>query len=129
MTLTRNVSDITTSDSKKRKRVVFANIDAGIEANECIKVFLVSCPEEMDTADCFSTNPVDLCHFFGEEGKIYGYNDLKINIWISCVSFHAYADVTFHSTFNVSITFSFAPFVPLQSPRVPQFLVPYIIEE
>ncbi|XXG57325.1 hypothetical protein AAC387_Pa03g4506 [Persea americana] len=102
MTLTRNVSDITTSDSKKRKRVVFANIDAGIEANECIRVFLVSCPEEMDTADCFSTNPVDLCHFFGEEGKIYGYNDLKINIWISCVSFHAYADVTFHSTFNGS---------------------------
>ncbi|KAK1290576.1 putative histone acetyltransferase type B catalytic subunit [Acorus calamus] len=127
-------------DSKKRKRVGFAKIDAGIEANECIKVFLVSkkdplrfesvaieqifgivgCVSESDkqsgTMMCFMqdkfvssaeevvaenslcVNPVDLNQFFEEEGKIYGFKDLKIKIWLSSISFLAYADITFEST-------------------------------
>lgn len=38
----------------------------------------VSRPEEMDAAGSFSIDPVDLNHFFGEDGKIYGYKDLKV---------------------------------------------------
>ncbi|KAK1313155.1 putative histone acetyltransferase type B catalytic subunit [Acorus calamus] len=85
-------------DSKKRKRVGFAKIDAGIEANECIKVFLVSSAEEVGAENSLCVNPVDLNQFFDEEGKIYGFKDLKIKIWLSSISFLAYADITFEST-------------------------------
>ncbi|XXG48205.1 hypothetical protein AAC387_Pa02g2717 [Persea americana] len=97
----RNGSD-SSIDAKKRKRVGFSDPDVGIEANECIKVFLVSRPEEMDAAGSFSIDPVDLNHFFGEDGKIYGYKDLKIHIWFNIISFRAYADITYQSTFNGS---------------------------
>ncbi|XP_077217413.1 histone acetyltransferase of the GNAT family 2 isoform X2 [Tasmannia lanceolata] len=79
---------------------IFFLVDVGIEANECIKVFLVSNPEEVDAVDSFCIDPIDLNHFFGEDGKIYGYKDLKVNIWLSSKSFHGYADITFQSTFN-----------------------------
>ncbi|OVA11740.1 Histone acetyltransferase type B [Macleaya cordata] len=87
-----------TSDPKKRRRVGFSNIDVGVEANECIKIFLVGSKEEVDAADRFCVDPIDLNRFFGEDGRVYGYKDLKINIWLSSVSFHAYADITYQST-------------------------------
>ncbi|MQL80468.1 hypothetical protein Taro_012910 [Colocasia esculenta] len=93
----------TSADKKKKKRVGFAGVDSGIEANDCIKVFLVSHEEEVGSASSTSIDPVDLNQFFGEDGKIYGYKGLKvtcneINIWLSTVSFCAYADVTYEST-------------------------------
>ncbi|XAR67099.1 Histone acetyltransferase [Bertholletia excelsa] len=85
------------NDPKKRRRVGFSKIDTGIEPNECIKIYLVSRKEELDASNSFCIQPVDLNHFFGDEGKIYGYQNLQINIWVSSISFHAYADITFQS--------------------------------
>ncbi|XP_072994457.1 probable histone acetyltransferase type B catalytic subunit [Typha latifolia] len=97
MALKQKVEE-TSSDSKKRKRVVFAKIDSGVGANECIKVFLVRSQDEVGATSSICIEPVDLNHFFGEDGKIYGYKDLKINIWLSTISFHAYAEISFEST-------------------------------
>ncbi|PIA42839.1 hypothetical protein AQUCO_02000351v1 [Aquilegia coerulea] len=85
-------------DPKKRRRVAFPSIDVGVEANECIKIFLVSCKEEVGVEGSFQIDPVDLNQFFDEDGKIFGYKNLKINIFLSTISFHAYADVTFESS-------------------------------
>ncbi|KAA8534879.1 hypothetical protein F0562_029905 [Nyssa sinensis] len=95
---TKHQSSDPITDAKKRRRVGFAKIDAGIEANECIKIYLVSSKEEVDAADSSCIEPVDLNQFFEEDGKIYGYQGLKITIWVSSVSFHAYAAITFDST-------------------------------
>lgn len=86
------------SDNKKRRRAAFAKIDAGIEANECIKIYLVSSKDEVDSQNSFQIEPVDLNPFFEDEGKIYGYKGLKITVWFSSISFHAYADISFEST-------------------------------
>lgn len=86
------------ADAKKKRRVGFASIDAGIEANECIKVFLVRSQDEVGATNISCIDPFDFGHFFGEDGKIYGYKNLKINVWLSLISFHAYADITFEST-------------------------------
>ncbi|GMQ06234.1 hypothetical protein CsSME_00050892 [Camellia sinensis var. sinensis] len=95
---TKHHSSDPVSDPKKRRRVGFSQIDAGIEANDCIKIYLVSSKEEVDAPASFCIQPVDLNHFFEEDGKIYGYQGLKITIWVSSISFHAYAEITFQST-------------------------------
>lgn len=84
--------------AKKRKIVSFAKTDHGIEANECIKIFLVSSQDEVASMEGFCIDPIGLNQYFGEAGVIYGYKDLKINIWVSTVSFHAYADISYAST-------------------------------
>ncbi|KAG8049618.1 hypothetical protein GUJ93_ZPchr0009g639 [Zizania palustris] len=86
------------ADPKKRRRVGFAGIDAGVEANECMNVFLARNPGEVDSENSISLQLFDLNHFFGEDGKIYGYKNLKIDVWISSISFHAYADISFEET-------------------------------
>ncbi|KAK8706981.1 hypothetical protein V6N13_058050 [Hibiscus sabdariffa] len=82
-------------EQKKKRRVGFPNTDAGVEPNDCIKIYLVSKKEEVGTSDGFCINPVDLNSFFEEDEKIYGYQGLKITIWVSSISFHALADITF----------------------------------
>ncbi|CAL5413242.1 unnamed protein product [Camellia sinensis] len=57
----------------------------------------VSSKEEVDAPDSFCIQPVDLNHFL-KDGKIYGNQGLKITIWVSSISFHAYAEITFQST-------------------------------
>ncbi|CAA3016458.1 histone acetyltransferase type B catalytic subunit [Olea europaea subsp. europaea] len=86
------------SDPKKQRRVGFSKIDAGVTPNECIKIYLVSTKEEVGSPDSFLIEPVDLNHFFEEDGKIYGYKGLTITIWVSSISFLAYADISFEST-------------------------------
>ncbi|GFS43283.1 histone acetyltransferase of the GNAT family 2 [Actinidia rufa] len=101
------------TEPKKRRRVGFSKIalslttlslfnrlgaDPGVEANACIKIYLVSSKEEVDAPDSCCIQPVDLNHFFEEDGKIYGYQGLKITVWLSSISFHAYADIAFEST-------------------------------
>ncbi|XP_028770203.1 histone acetyltransferase type B catalytic subunit-like [Neltuma alba] len=86
------------NETKKKRRVGFSAVDAGVEAKECIKIFLVSSKEEFSTPENFVIDPVDLNSFFDDDGKIYGYEDLKITIWVSSVSFHAYADIKFQSS-------------------------------
>ncbi|PPS03776.1 hypothetical protein GOBAR_AA16879 [Gossypium barbadense] len=71
-------------EPKKKRRVGFSNI--------------VSKKEEVGTSDGYRISPVDLNSLFEEDEKIYGYQGLKITIWISSISFHAYADITFQST-------------------------------
>ncbi|KAK4432935.1 Histone acetyltransferase type B catalytic subunit [Sesamum alatum] len=83
---------------KKRRRVGFSKTDAGIEANECIKIYLVSSKDEVDSPNSFQIEPIDLNQFFGDDGKIYGYQGLKVTVWLSSISFHAYADISFEST-------------------------------
>lgn len=94
----KNPSADPVSEPKKRRRVGFSDVDEGVEANQCIKIYLVSSKEEVGVSDSFSIDPVDLNSFFDEDGKIYGYQGLKITIWISSISFHAFADITFQST-------------------------------
>ncbi|KAK8553302.1 hypothetical protein V6N13_062111 [Hibiscus sabdariffa] len=86
------------SEPKKKRRVGFSSIDAGVEPNDCIKIYLVSTKEEVGTSDGFCINPVDLNSFFEEDGKIYGYQGLKITIWVSSISFCAHADISFQGT-------------------------------
>ncbi|KAL0910186.1 hypothetical protein M5K25_021137 [Dendrobium thyrsiflorum] len=87
----------TAGEAKKRRLVGFAKTDEGVEANKCIKIFLVSSKDEVGAKDGFCIDPMDLNQFFGEDGKIYGYKDLMINIWLSSVSFYAYADISYAS--------------------------------
>ncbi|KAF5748512.1 histone acetyltransferase type B catalytic subunit [Tripterygium wilfordii] len=87
-----------TADPKKRRRVGFSKIDAGVEAKDCIKIYLVSSGEEVGASDSICIEPIDLNGFFDEDGKIYGYQGLKITIWVSSLSFCSYADITFQST-------------------------------
>ncbi|KAJ9688229.1 hypothetical protein PVL29_014112 [Vitis rotundifolia] len=58
----------------------------------------VSRKDEVGASDSFCIDPVDLNSFFEEDGKIYGYQGLKITVWINSISFHSYADITFQST-------------------------------
>jgi histone acetyltransferase 1 len=88
------------TEPKKRRRVGFSPADTGVEANECIKIYLVSSKEEVDSSDISSVKPVDLNDFFDGDGKIYGYQGLKINVWINSISLHSYADITYQSTIN-----------------------------
>ncbi|KAL2945462.1 Histone acetyltransferase type B catalytic subunit [Bienertia sinuspersici] len=87
-----------TTDSKKKRRVVIAAIDSGIEANECIKIFLVANKDEAEAGAGYQIDPIDLNHFFDDDGKIYGYQGLKIIVWVSSISFHAYADISYESS-------------------------------
>ncbi|KAH7852323.1 hypothetical protein Vadar_023353 [Vaccinium darrowii] len=91
-------SSSSATEPKKRRRVGFSKTDPGIEANECIKIYLVSSKEEVDAPDSYCIQPVDLNNFFEEDGKIYGYQGLKITVWLSSISFRAYADITFQSS-------------------------------
>lgn len=34
--------------------------------------------DEVGKTSSYCIDPVDLNHFFGEDGKIYGYKDLKV---------------------------------------------------
>ncbi|KAK1630313.1 hypothetical protein QYE76_004628 [Lolium multiflorum] len=91
-------ADAAASAASKRRRVGFAGIDAGTEANDCMQVFIARNSDDVGSEDSISLEPFDLNHFFGEDGKIYGYTDLKINVWISAISLHAYAEISFKET-------------------------------
>ncbi|KAK4345124.1 hypothetical protein RND71_035300 [Anisodus tanguticus] len=82
----------------KRRRVGFAKSDAGIEANDCITIYLVSSKEDVDSPNSFCLEPIDLNQFFEDDGRIFGYQGLKITVWLSLISFHAYADISFESS-------------------------------
>ncbi|CAN6699345.1 unnamed protein product [Malus baccata var. baccata] len=91
-------ADTTATEPKKRRRVGFSSVDSGVEAKDCIKIYLVSSKEEVGSTDSVCIEPVDLNSSFDDDGKIYGYKGLKIAIWVSSISFHAYADIAFEST-------------------------------
>ncbi|KAH9627030.1 hypothetical protein KSS87_023718 [Heliosperma pusillum] len=80
----QQLSTDSTIDSKKKRRVNFATT--------------VSSKEEAEAGTGHQIDPIDLNQFFGEDGKIYGYQGLKIVVWVSTLSFHAYTDITYEST-------------------------------
>lgn len=87
-------------DPKKKRRVGFSKIDAGVEAGDCISIYLVSKQEEVGSTNSYQLETVDLNTFFDDDGKIFGYQGLKITIWINTISFHAYADISFESSYD-----------------------------
>ncbi|BAT81185.1 Histone acetyltransferase type B catalytic subunit [Vigna angularis] len=93
----RGSSDVD-NEVKKRRRVGFSVIDDGVEAKDCITIYLVSSKEEFDAPESFVIHPVDLNNYFNDDGKIYGYEGLKITIWVSSISFYSYADIAFLSS-------------------------------
>ncbi|KAI3524689.1 hypothetical protein L1887_03352 [Cichorium endivia] len=95
---TKHHSSDPVSDPKKRRKVGFSKVDEGVQPNDCIKIYMVSRQEEVGSPESFPVEPVDLSPFFEEDGKIYGYQGLKITIWISSISFQAYADISFEKT-------------------------------
>ncbi|XP_051131399.1 histone acetyltransferase type B catalytic subunit isoform X2 [Andrographis paniculata] len=53
--------------------------------------------EEVDSPNIYQIQPVDVNHFFEDE-RIYGYQDLQITVWLSGISFHAFAEISFESS-------------------------------
>ncbi|CAL1414215.1 unnamed protein product [Linum trigynum] len=94
----QSTADPAPAEPKKRRRVGFAKPDGGVEANECITIYLVSSKDEVGASDAARITPIDLNSFFEEDGKIYGYQGLSITIWVSRISFQAYADISYKST-------------------------------
>uniref|UniRef100_A0A7N1A550 histone acetyltransferase n=1 Tax=Kalanchoe fedtschenkoi TaxID=63787 RepID=A0A7N1A550_KALFE len=86
------------SEPKKRRRVGFSPIDVGVEPKDCFTIYLVSSKSEVDAPDGFCIDPIDLSQFFDDDGKIYGYQGLKIVVWVSSLSFHSYAEVNYESS-------------------------------
>ncbi|KAK1413874.1 hypothetical protein QVD17_29610 [Tagetes erecta] len=95
---TKHQSSDAVSDQKKRRKVGFTKTDEGVQPNDCIKIYIASREDEVGSQVGFPIEPVDLSSFFEEDGKIYGYQGLKITVWISSISFQAYADISFEST-------------------------------
>ncbi|KAK4753994.1 hypothetical protein SAY87_002098 [Trapa incisa] len=85
------------AEPKKRRRVEFSAADAGVDPNDCIKIYLVSGKEEVGATDNLSLNAIDLSNFFEEDGKIYGYQGLKISVWVNIISFHSFSDISYNS--------------------------------
>ena len=46
-------------------------------------LYVVKNEEEVGSTNCLQIEPVDLNHFFGEDGKIYGYNGLQVLHYVS----------------------------------------------
>ncbi|XP_047338102.1 histone acetyltransferase type B catalytic subunit [Impatiens glandulifera] len=92
---TKNSSSDLVSESRKRRCIKDPVVDSGVVPDECIKIYLVSSKEEVDSVDISPLQDLDLNQFFEEDDKIYGYTELKITIWVSTISFHAYADISF----------------------------------
>ncbi|KAL6006044.1 hypothetical protein ACLOJK_040089 [Asimina triloba] len=55
------------------------SVSLSFQMNEEVDLFIIllNSAEEVDTADSFCFEPVDLNRFFGDDGRIYGYKDLK----------------------------------------------------
>ncbi|EPS63329.1 hypothetical protein M569_11455, partial [Genlisea aurea] len=95
---TKHHSRDSVSGDKKRRRAEFPVTDAGIGASDCITIYLVFSKDELESGSSFILKPVDLNVFFEDDGKFYGYKDLKITVWLSGISFHAFADISFESS-------------------------------
>lgn len=55
----------------------------------CLVILLVSSKEEVDAPEPFVLDPVDLNSFFGDDGKIYGYQGLKVIVFIIILLWYA----------------------------------------
>eukprot|EP01018_Ginkgo_biloba_P001450 Gb_33794 [translate_table: standard] len=53
-----------------------------------------------------SFHPEFMEHFVGEDGKIYGYKGLKIDVWLNALSFHAFVEIQYESKVEASTSVS-----------------------
>ncbi|KAL2609388.1 hypothetical protein R1flu_027961 [Riccia fluitans] len=84
----------------KRRKVGFTGVAETVscKANDCIKVMFVSSPDEMQETSDKEEIMCDVQfaeRIFGEDGWIYGYHDLEIDLWLQSNTFHAYVDIRF----------------------------------
>lgn len=80
--------------SKRRKMDTHAVTGKFCNADESITLHLVRTANDLHgDEDELSFPPEFTERFFGEEGKIYGYKGLKIDVWLHAVSFYAHANI------------------------------------
>jgi histone acetyltransferase 1 len=51
----------------------------------CLVFCIVSSKEEFDAPESFLINPVDLNSYFDDDGKIYGYEGLKVRFILTII--------------------------------------------
>ncbi|KAH7281029.1 hypothetical protein KP509_36G026200 [Ceratopteris richardii] len=80
----------------KRQRKVSFSEDSGMDPNECISIRIVSSAHEVQSGEIkvqeFSPNFAE--RFFGEDGKIFGYKNVKIIIWLHALSLHVHVEIS-----------------------------------
>jgi histone acetyltransferase 1 len=54
----------------------------------CLVFCVVSSKEEFDAPESFLINPVDLNSYFDDDGKIYGYEGLKVRFILTIIVFY-----------------------------------------
>ncbi|BBN20058.1 histone acetyltransferase 1 [Marchantia polymorpha subsp. ruderalis] len=85
----------------KRRKVAFAAIPESVvscNANECMKLLFVSSAQDMQDEsqrEEIMCDPQFAERIFGEDGTIYGYEGLEIDLWLQSNTFHAYVDIRF----------------------------------
>ncbi|KAF2304048.1 hypothetical protein GH714_026646 [Hevea brasiliensis] len=79
------------------RKVEVKNAWPSVDGLNPLPVLTISSKEQVGASESYCIDPVDLNGFFDEDGKIYGYHGLKITIWISSITFHAYADIIYQS--------------------------------
>ncbi|KAH7281028.1 hypothetical protein KP509_36G026200 [Ceratopteris richardii] len=67
-----------------------------MDPNECISIRIVSSAHEVQSGEIkvqeFSPNFAE--RFFGEDGKIFGYKNVKIIIWLHALSLHVHVEIS-----------------------------------
>jgi len=80
--------------NKRRKVDTQAVVTKFCNADECISFHLVRTANDLHGDDDELSFPPEFSErFFGEDGRIYGYKGLKIDVWLHAVSFHAHANI------------------------------------
>ncbi|KAL3699319.1 hypothetical protein R1sor_017341 [Riccia sorocarpa] len=96
----KGTADARPDEPAKRRKVGFAAVAETVscKASECIKLMFVSSPDEMQAT--FDKEEI-MCdvqfaeRMFGDDGLIYGYHDLEIDLWLQSNTFHAFVDIRF----------------------------------
>ncbi|CAM6019746.1 unnamed protein product [Sphagnum balticum] len=86
-------------ESPKRRKVgAIADVVPFCHADECINLRLVSTSGDLQDSEKAKPFPPEYSErYFGEDGKIYGYKGLKIDLFLHAVTFHAHVDIQYLS--------------------------------
>ncbi|CAK9858858.1 unnamed protein product [Sphagnum jensenii] len=83
---------------KRRKVGAIADVVPFCHADECINIRLVSTAGDLQDSEKAKPFPPEYSErYFGEDGKIYGYKGLKIDLFMHAVTFHAHGDIQYLS--------------------------------
>ncbi|KAH9576771.1 hypothetical protein CY35_01G181300 [Sphagnum magellanicum] len=87
---------------KRRKVGAIADAVPFCHADECINLRLVSTAGDLQDSEKAKPFPPEYSErYFGEDGKIYGYKGLKIDLFLHAVTFHAHVDIQYLSKTRV----------------------------